>query len=150
MSLHLDIPDRPADWADCHTGPLARPELTARAAFERGLRAVPAWVGPAMALRNLLVRPFGLRTGVGGPPGAGPAGFLARLPVLTDRPDLFETGLTDRHLTFTLRVETAPARIALRTRIWFHSAFGRLYLRAVLTAHNAIVRRLLRSLGKTA
>ena len=99
-----------------------------------------------MALRNLLVAPFGLITGVGRWQDGG-AGFLARLPVRHDRPDLFETGLTDRHLTFTIRVETQPGRVAVRTLIWFHSVLGRVYLRAVLPAHKAILRRMVARLG---
>lgn len=145
MTLTLDIPDRPPDWQDAHEGALQPPDTPARVAFRRALDAVPGWGTGAMVLRNLVVAPFGLVRSVG---TATPrADFLDRLPVLRDEPDLFETGLTDRHLTFTVRVETTPGHVTARTRIWFNNAFGPVYLRTVLPVHNHLMRRMVGSLA---
>ncbi len=144
--LRLDLPDRPEDWADCHDGALVPSGTSARVAFERGLAAAPSWMGSAMALRNIVVAPFGLVTGTGKPTEG--ADFLAQMPVIEDSPELFETGMTDKHLTFTLRVEAETDTVAVRTRIWFHSGLGRAYLKVVLPAHNLILRKMVRSLGE--
>jgi len=125
-----------------------RPEGTpARVAFERALQSAPGWVRPAMALRNALVAPFGLIRGEGEASGSGPD-FLARLPVVHDRPDLFETGVTDQHLTFVIRIEAERATVAARTLIWFHAGLGRAYLMAVLPAHKLLMRHMVAQLGR--
>ncbi len=144
MTLPLTIPDRAPDWQDCHAGALVPPETTARDAFVRALDNAPGWVGAAMWLRNLMGRPFGITPAT----LDDRADFLNRMPVVTDQPDHFETGLTDRHLTFTLSVDTQPGHVAATTRIWFHNLVGRLYLRAVLPVHRHLMRRMLRGLAQ--
>lgn len=150
MSDPLVLPDRPADWSDRVIGPLADATLTARAACLYALARPPRWIGPAMALRNAVVAPLGLKTG--SPDGGGD--LLSSLPVARDTPDCFETGLIDRHLTFSVLAEITSraetARIALTTRIWFNSLFGRIYLLAVLPGHKLVMRHFIRVLGQGA
>ena len=148
MTLRLSIPDQPPDWQDRYDGPLAGAHVPARAVFERALAATPGWVRPAMALRRALVAPFGLVTGVG--QSDSQAHFLAQLPVAREEDDAFETGLTDRHLTFTLRTTTAPGQVRVETRIWFHAWYGRVYLRLVQPAHMLILRQMMRRLEASA
>lgn len=148
--MKLVIPERPNDWADCHSGSVAPQDLPARAAFMRSLKAAPGWMKPALAVRNMIVAPFGLTTEPDGPKGDspdGPAAFLGQMPVLVDRPDLYETGLTDRHLTFTIQVRMAGGQAHISTRIWFHHWLGRVYLMAVLPAHKLILERMVKTLG---
>lgn len=151
--MKLTIPERANDWSDCHSGPVQPADTPARVAFQRSLAAAPGWMKPALALRNLIVAPFGLTTGAAGSQrdaSSGPAAFLGKMPVLVDRPDLFETGITDRHLTFTIQVRIKDGQADVSTRIWFHHWLGRVYLYAVLPAHNLILKRLVRSLGEPA
>ena len=62
--MTLNLPPTPPDWSDHHSGPVAPPLAPARAVFRRALTHGPRWLGAAMALRNLVVRPFGLVTRV--------------------------------------------------------------------------------------
>ena len=123
-------PTRAPDWADTVAGPQSDPNLTARAAFTEALAQPPKWLGAAMALRNLVVAPFGLKRAI---EGEGP--FLGRMPVVADTPDHFETGIDDRHLTFTLAVRRGNGRLGVTTAIWFNSWIGRVYLRVVMPGH---------------
>ena len=144
--MTLNLPPTPPDWSDHQSGPVAPPLAPARAVFRRALTHGPRWLGAAMALRNLVVRPFGLVTRVDD--ATGPAGFLDSLPVIEDSNDRFETGLTDRHLTFTLVTEIRDGQVHVSTRIWFHHALGRLYLALVWPAHELILRAMLRGLAR--
>lgn len=95
-----------------------------------------------MSLRNRLARLVGLH-GEGNDPS-----FLARMPVVTDTPEQFESGLTDRHLTFTLRADLNGDHLTLSTRIWFNHPLGRVYLAAILPFHNAMLRHVMRQLAR--
>lgn len=136
-------PARPVDWSDRHCGPMGDSSLTARAAYETGFKALPGWVGAAMAMRNLLMRPFGLVTDA---PDRSRSGML-QLPVIEDTPQSYEVGLADRHLTFTVQTETMPGRVCVTTRIWFNHWLGRLYLAVVLIPHKIIIGQALRGLA---
>lgn len=147
MTFKLETPARDPDWQDCYRGPLRPADTSARAVFDRALGAAPGWVRPAMALRNLLVAPFGLIRGAA-PAGASGTAFLAQLPVVHDTPARFETGLTDRHLTFTIRIDVQSDMASARTLIWFHSVLGRAYLWVVLPAHRILMRHMVASFGR--
>ncbi len=136
MTPSLNVPDRDPDWQDCHAGPLVPPDTAASDAFLRAVDHAPGWVMLAIRLRNALGRPFGITPAT----LADRADFLARMPVLADQDDHFETGLTDSHLTFTLSVETKPGRVAARTRIWFYNRVGRIYL----PVHRHLMKRMVR------
>lgn len=130
-------PDRPPDWADTYHGPMRDPSLTARQAFFRGLETPPAWLSAAMGLRRLVVAPFGLR----GPP-EGTGHFLGRLPVVADRPDHYECGLPDRHLTFTIATRVRGDIVGFTTAIWFNRTIGRVYLQLIMPGHILAARQL--------
>lgn len=131
-----------ADWSDCHCGTMAE-SLPARLAYERAFGRLPHWIGVAMAIRNAVVRPLGLRTDA---PDRARSGML-QLPVLEETPHSYEVGLADRHLTFTLQTETHERKVCLTTRIWFNHWLGRLYLLVVLLPHKVIVRQAIRGLA---
>lgn len=141
---HPKRPGQQANWSDRHCGDLGEPKpATARAAYESAFESLPAWVGMAMALRNLIVRPFGLRTGA--PDNTRPG--MLQLPVLEETAQTYEVGMADRHLTFTVQTEMAQDRVCVTTRIWFNHWLGRLYLLIVLIPHKVIVRQALRGLA---
>lgn len=133
----LARPERPPDWADTVSGRLRGGERRARDVFEDALSVTPAWLGAMMVVRNILVRPLGLTTSV---PGDGH--FLTRMPVVVDEETHYETGIEDRHLTFTLATRLRGATVHLTTAIWFHGLAGRLYLAAVLPGHILAVRQI--------
>lgn len=116
----------------------------------------PSGVSNLMALRNVLVRPFGLRTSTLGCPvssllgsAAGPL-FLDRFPVIDQRIDAGDTfaqvilGADDKHLRFRSCVSVrllAPGRVALSlgTRVACTNLFGHLYMAAIARVHRSYV-----------
>jgi hypothetical protein len=73
--------------------------------------------------------------------------MLARMPILSESGERFESGVSDRHLTFTILVELTGDDVRLTTRIWFNHWLGRLYLWVILPFHKAILRHMIRSLA---
>lgn len=132
-------PDRDADWQDTHRGPVASSIATARQAFEAGFRNMPNWVDTAMTVRNAVVQRFGLTT--------GDEDALRSMPVLQDTDTVFETGLEDKHLTFSIETALQNGQVAATTRIWFNHWSGRFYLAIVMIPHKIIMRHIVRSLA---
>ena len=98
---------------------------------------VPLWLKVAMLLRNIVVAPFGLRTSL-----SGKGHFLTRMPIVADTPTHFETGMIDKHLTFTIAVRKQGNRIGVTTAVWFNSLLGKFYLRAVMPGHILATRQI--------
>lgn len=122
----------------------------------------PAGVGRLMRLRNLLVKPLGLRTAqLGCPvsslaceglPCTGPAErFLQRFPVLAQQHDAHGAqvilGADDRHLRFrscvAVRIEAGQVEISLSTRVACRNRFGRCYMGIVDRVHRRYIAPLL-------
>jgi hypothetical protein len=132
-----ELPDRTV------SGVLAR-------VLEGFLENRPATVGQMMRLRNVLVRPFGLRTSPLGCPvssllGECPQTFAGRFPVLGQRVDgdaraEVLLGADDKHLRFrsSVGVERLPdgrLRIFLATRVRTRNLFGRAYMALIERTH---------------
>ncbi len=103
----------------------------------------PAVIRRLLRLRDLLVRPLGLRTASGLGPQQG-------FPVLARRDDEVLMGLDDRHLDFRVSLRVLPAGgaaefLQLTTTVTFHGRLGRLYFAAVQPFHRRIVPAMLRS-----
>ena len=135
--MSFQRPPAAPDWADTVTGPMRRPGMTAREAFLFALERPPLWLRVAMVLRNIAVAPFRLKTGL-----KGKGHFLARMPVVADKPEHFETGMADRHLTFTIATLIRGDMVGVTTAIWFNSWLGRVYLRLVMPGHILATRQI--------
>ena len=103
----------------------------------------PVTVRRLLRLRDLLVRPLGLRTASRADPQEG-------FPVLGRREHEVLMGLDDRHLDFRvslrlLRSDDADDSLLLTTTVTFHGALGRLYFALVRPFHRRIVPAMLRS-----
>lgn len=102
----------------------------------------PAWIRWLMALRNLVVLPFGLKTGPTDiPAGQEQIGFF---PLLDESPSTVVLGLDDRHLDFRLLVEVGELgggrqSISATTFVATHNLLGRAYLSIVMPFHRIIV-----------
>ncbi|MEP3435548.1 MAG: DUF2867 domain-containing protein [Hoeflea sp.] len=131
-----------ADWADCFEVRVARPGLNAETAARLAFEQMPKWVDRLMALRNLVVWPFGLK---GDPDGA--AAGMARVgmfPVISNDPGEIVLGFDDRHLDFRIVVQTAAwgdheTSVRLMTLVRRHNLLGRVYLAAIMPFHKLIV-----------
>lgn len=131
-----------ADWADCFEIRTGSPGLTAEAAARRAFERMPRWAGRLMALRNLLVKPFGLK----GDPEAPKAGAprIGMFPVILNTPTQSVLGFDDRHLDFRIVVETESlpnqgTAVRMMTLVKRHNRLGRAYLAAIMPFHKLIV-----------
>lgn len=115
----------------------------------------PSAVSQLMRLRNVLVKPFGLRTSPLGCPvssllGDCPQRFAGRFPVLEqvvdadDRCAQVLLGADDKHLQFRscAGVEMLPSgnvRFTLGTRVRNRNSFGHIYMRLIDRTHRGYV-----------
>jgi len=126
------------------------------ALLEGFLANPPTGVSYLMALRNVLVKPLGLRTSPLGCPvssllgtSAGPT-FFERFPVIDQRIDANDTfaqvilGADDKHLRFRSCVavrKLGPGRIelSLGTRVACTNLFGHAYMAAIDRLHRSYI-----------
>lgn len=122
---------RDGDFMDCYA---VTSTLSPKEAAMRGL-ALPRWAAALLALRNALVRPFGLKTEADREmPSVG------LFPIRRDDPQEFILGLDDRHLDFRITVFREGAQLHLSTWVHAHNIWGRAYLACVMPAHILISR----------
>ena len=134
-----------AQFSDAFTVRVNDAALDARGAAERMLGHSPRWIETLMALRDILVTPFGLRT-------ASSGGFTANrigiFPVLSETPARLIAGFDDKHLDFRVVVDVIAAepnrRVTATTLVLTHNWLGRAYLTIILPFHRRVVRSMLR------
>jgi hypothetical protein len=123
--------------------------LDARHAAEAMVTRQARWIDGLIALRNLLVAPFGLKT-------SGAAEGVARdmvgiFPVVSQTPERLVAGFNDKHLDFRLVVDVTPAgpgrNVTATTLVLTHNWLGRAYLAVILPFHRLIVPAMLRKVG---
>lgn len=135
---HASLPD--ADWADGYSIHITEVFADAREAGEAIIAAFPKWTYLMLAVRQLVVSPFGLK-GAGHLEGADRLGIF---PVVSQTDDQVVAGLNDNHLDFRIIVDVSrgvePQRVSLTTVIKRHNWLGRNYLQLVLPFHRAIIR----------
>ena len=159
--LRTELPEAEhADWFALTTAPLEFPATSARralaAVLDGFLENAPLSVGWMMRIRNVLVRPLGLRTSTLGCPVSSllaPCAaqhFDGRFPVLAqrvaadDRRAEVILGADDRHLRFrsSVGVELLPdgrAVFTLGTRLQTSNLFGRFYYAAIDQVHRRYI-----------
>ena len=109
-------------------------------------QAIPVWARRLMRVRDLLVRPLGLK------PATGPGLFRLIRSTATEQ----VRGGEDSHLDLriALRLDAAPdpqtVRFAVVTAVQFHNALGRGYFAVVRPFHRVLVRSGLRRLERAA
>jgi len=143
ITVSLPHPALPgADWADCFEVRTDRSGMTAEAAARRAFERMPKWVDKLMGLRNVLVRPFGLKhdpeAAASGAPRVGM--FL----VISNDPGEIVLGFDDRHLDFRIVVQTEALEdqqttVRMMTLIKRHNLLGRFYLSVIMPFHKLIV-----------
>ena len=156
MKVHSVEPEVNADallagaqFIDAYRIAVADPALNARGAAERMLGHGPRWIEMLLALRNHLVKPFGLKTP--DPTGPGAADTIGIFPVVSETPTRLVAGFNDKHLDFRLVVDVASAghtqRVTATTLVLTHNLLGRSYLAIILPFHRLVVRSLLRQVA---
>jgi len=143
IKVSLPHPALPgADWGDCFEVMVSESGVTAEIAARQAFERMPKWVGGLMALRNLMVRPFGLQ----GNPEATAAGVprVGMFPVIRNDPNEIVLGFDDRHLDFrivvqTVTLENQQTSVRMMTLVERHNSLGRLYLAVIMPFHKLIV-----------
>lgn len=134
-----------AQFADAYRVVVDGSAVSARRAAEKIFAPGPWWAKTLLALRNILVRPFGLKTSAEGEPA--PSGMVGMFPVVSETSDRLVAGLNDNHLDFRVVVDVAPCdcgqEITATTLVKTHNWLGRIYLAIVLLFHRLIVRNML-------
>jgi hypothetical protein len=134
-----------AQFADAFAIAVDDRTLDARGAAEKMFARNPPWIEQLVALRNLLVRPFGLKTSGEKEPSTG--GMIGLFPVLSETPDRLVAGFDDHHLDFRVVVDVAAGKqVTATTLVRTHNLLGRLYLAIILPFHRLVVRSLLRQI----
>jgi hypothetical protein len=125
------------DAGDTWSTPLLPGDARDVATWNRAaLGATPAWVTALMRLRDLVVRPLGLRR----TEETGRTGF----PEIARAADEILLGVDDRHLSFRVGLRVAQGQLHLVTLVQLHNAVGRLYWSVVRWFHPLVVRALVR------
>jgi len=142
---HAALPG--ADWADAYKVGVSKPYVNARAAGEAAFATFPSWVHALMAVRNVVVAPFGLKTGKNQKSGQERVGFF---PLIEEKDTQLVVGMTDRHLDFRCIVDLAAHEsgqdITITTVLKRHNFFGRAYLFVVEPFHKLILRMTMKRL----
>ena len=94
-----------------------------------------------MAVRNLAVRPFRLKTR---PDDASSGVTIGIFPVISGSLEAVVLGLDDRHLDFRVLVEVRDLgvgrqEVTASTAVRTHNLFGRIYLAIVKPFHRIVV-----------
>ena len=105
---------------------------------------MPVWAVALLKLRNLIVRPFGLRTDR---PEAGEG--IGLFPVEHEDAGEVVLGFDDRHLDFRIGIVGGGSQIRMGTWVRTHNLAGRAYLACVMPFHILIVRNAMARIGRT-
>jgi hypothetical protein len=116
--------------------------LTATQAMDAMFAHTPSWFAPLMAVRDRVMRLFGVK-----PAGNGP------FPVVSCDDGRVVLGYDDSHLDFRLVGEVAPvadgrAAFTVTTLVRFNNKVGRAYIAAILPFHRLIARTALGNLAR--
>jgi hypothetical protein len=138
-----------AQFIDAFRVKVARPDLDARYAAEAMFARQPRWVETLIALRNMLVTPFGLKTS--GAADGAPQDMIGLFPVVSETPGRLVAGFNDKHLDFRVVIDAAATgaarNVTLTTLVLTHNWLGRIYLALILPFHRLIAPALLRKVA---
>jgi Protein of unknown function (DUF2867) len=139
-----------AQFSDCFAVSITGLSLNAVSATQRVLDRIPAWISGLRRLRNLIVAPLGLKTGLD--KSIGPDKRIGTFPLVSKSPERVVVGLDDKHLDFRLVVdvinfEDGHQTVTATTFVKTHNAFGRFYLGVVKPFHRIIVPAMLAKVG---
>ncbi|QAU43903.1 DUF2867 domain-containing protein [Bradyrhizobium guangzhouense] len=127
-------------------------QLSAREACTRMVVHGPRWVDVLTRLRNILVKPLGLKTSGEGAPA--PHGMIGLFPVLSETPERLIAGFDDYHLDFRVVVdvagEAADRRVTLTTLVRTNNLLGRTYLALIVPFHKLVARSMMGDIAEPA
>ena len=141
-----------AQFVDAFRVEVGAKQLSAREACTRMLVHGPRWVDVLTRLRNILVKPLGLKTSGEGAPA--PHGMIGLFPVLSETPERLIAGFDDYHLDFRVVVDVAggPAdrQVTLTTIVRTNNLLGRAYLALIVPFHKLVARSMMGDIAEPA
>ena len=131
-----------ADFADAFARTVEDPTLDAIGAAHRAIDKQPGWIAVLMRLRDMIVRPLGLRTA--GDPSLARLERIGLFPVISRTPERVVLGFNDSHLDFRLVIDVAALderrrQVVVTTLVQTHNWLGRTYLATIMPFHRLIV-----------
>ncbi len=134
-----------AQFMDAYRVEIGQTPLDARQACVNMVLHGPRWIEAMTRLRNILVRPFGLKTSGEGAPA--PGGLIGLFPVISETPERLVAGFDDYHLDFRIVADIAghgtSRHVTLTTLVRTHNLLGRTYLALILPFHKLIARSMM-------
>jgi hypothetical protein len=135
-----------AQFADAFAMTVTGQSLDAMTAATVAFGRAPLWISRLLQIRNVLVTPFGLKSGA--LELSDPARQIGIFPLLRQSTEQIVLGLDDRHLDFRLLVDVADQgqgrqTITATTFVKTHNLLGRAYLQTILPFHRLIVKTML-------
>ena len=132
----------PADYADAYSFSAGRPLLVTAEALQRGLWSrQPKLAAGLMRLRNILVKPLGLKTSDEQPidPWLAQAERVRRRDEAGRLIDEVVIHSDDRHLAFWVSLKVAGDRVTVVTVVRWHNALGRVYFAVIKPWHGPLL-----------
>lgn len=143
-----------SDFVDNFIVPIEDHSLTLGEAARRAFDKSPKWVEMLLAMRNFLVKPFGLKGAakeleqVKNLPKEEVFGFF---PVISRTDDEIVLGFDDSHLNFRIRIYFQQVGnkqgLCAATMVRTHNVLGRSYMTLIKPFHRMIVPAMLRQVG---
>ncbi|MGY3147919.1 hypothetical protein ACVWYQ_004918 [Bradyrhizobium sp. USDA 3397] len=134
-----------AQFIDAFCVDIGAAAVNARKACTRMVLNGPRWIDALLRLRNILVRPFGLKTSGEGAPA--PRGMIGLFPVLSETPEQLVAGFDDSHLDFRIVIDVsgdaASRQVTSTTLVRTHNRLGRTYLALIMPFHKLVVRNMM-------
>ena len=134
-----------AQFADAFRVEIGAAQVNAREACTRMVLHGPRWVDALLRLRNILVRPFGLKTS--GEGANAPGGLIGLFPVVSETPERLVAGFNDYHLDFRIVVdvteEAGGRQVTTTTLVRTHNRLGRTYLAFITPFHKLVARNMM-------
>jgi len=141
-----------AQFMDAFRVDVGATNVNAREACTRMVLNGPRWVDALVRLRNILVRPFGLKTSGDGAPA--PGGLIGLFPVLSETPERLIAGFNDYHLDFRIVVDVAKdavsRQVTLTTLVKTNNLLGRTYLALITPFHKIVARGMMGRIAEPA
>lgn len=152
-SIVSQYPD--IDYTDCFRGELPgtepiRPEKLMAAFWT----TMPGWLAFLFKIRDVLVRPFGLKTGTGGSLATLKEALekgesYGLMSVVAKTANEMVISLDDKHLKAYFSVYTEDRSIYLSTLVQYHNKLGVAYFTLIRPFHKVIVKSLFRQAVRT-
>lgn len=136
------------DFLDCYSVDLKPSGLAISDIAQQLFIGAPRWVHLLLAVRDLAVQPFGLKTTAALPrndryrPSIAPGEAISFFCVRSVSQNEIILGEDDKHLDFRIslfRETGVPERLSLATWVHTHNRLGRAYLRLIMRFHILIV-----------